>query len=62
MGNFEKDFKLFAQDHGVSSTLMNDYQKVITSQYIEPYVMEERQRNIAQISVLAVYLWNVFCF
>lgn len=53
MENFEKDFKLFAQDHGVSSMLMNDYQKTITSQYIEPYVMEERQRNIAQISVFS---------
>lgn len=53
MGNFEKDFKLFASDNGVSSTLLNDYQKTITSQYIEPYIMEERQRNIAQISVFS---------
>ena len=53
MGNFEKDFKLFASDRGVSSTLMNDYQNVISSQYIEPYIMEERQRNIAQISVFS---------
>lgn len=51
--NIEKDFKLFASDHGVSSTLMNDYQKAISAQYIEPYIMEERQRNIAQISVFS---------
>lgn len=51
--NLEKDFKLFASDHGVSSSVLNDYQNVMTSQYIEPYIMEERQRNIAQISVFS---------
>lgn len=62
MSNFEKDFKLFASDHGVSSTLLNDYQKAFTSQYIEPYIMEKRQRNITQLSVFSRLLMERILF
>lgn len=52
MKNVEKDFKLFARDHGVSSLGLHDYQKFQTKSQT-PYIMEERQLNVAQIDVFS---------
>lgn len=38
MNNYDKDFNLFARDHGVSSMALNDYEKAFTERYIEPNV------------------------
>lgn len=54
--NVEKDFTLFAVDHGASKSVLDDYKKVITNyggRYIEPTIMEERQQNVAQLSVFS---------
>ena len=54
--NLEKDFTLFATDHGASKSVLDDYKKVITNyggQYIEPTIMEERQQNVTQLSVFS---------
>lgn len=49
--NLEKDFKLFANDHGVSSSVLRDYSNSLSNQYIEPTIIEERHLNVSQISV-----------
>lgn len=36
-----------------NTSLGDDYQTVTTSQYIEPYIMEERKSNVAQLSVFS---------
>jgi len=53
MNNIERDFRLFAGDHGVSSSVLDDYKGTFTNQYIEPTIMEERPQNIAQLSVFS---------
>ena len=52
MNNFEKDFKLFAREHHVSTTTLEGYQKMMDS-YIEPTIIEERRLNATQISVFS---------
>ena len=52
MNTFEKDFRLFARDHHVAGTMIDDYQK-FTDQYIEPTIVEERHLNATQISVFS---------
>lgn len=51
--NLEKDFTLFATDHGVSKSVLEDYKGAMTNQYIEPTIMEERQQNVTQLSVFS---------
>lgn len=53
MTNLEKDYKLFAKDHHVSSMLIDDYNKKIVDTYIEPTIIEERKLNATQISVFS---------
>ena len=53
MNDFNRDFKLFSQDYGVSPSVLMDYTSSFKSQYIEPTIMEERQRNVAQLSVFS---------
>ena len=36
-----------------NTSLGDDYQTVTTSQYIEPYIMEERKSNVTQLSVFS---------
>lgn len=52
MNNFEKDFRLFAREHHVSTTTLEGYQKMMDS-YIEPTIIEERRLNATQISVFS---------
>lgn len=55
--NLIKDFSLFARDHKVTTTALDDYSKIINSKtggnYIEPTIIEERQLNATQISVFS---------
>lgn len=48
MKNVEREFQLFARDHGVSSMGLHQYIKAQT-----PYIMEERQLNVSQIDVFS---------
>ena len=49
-----KDFGLFARDHKVSTTALDDYSRLVNSgRYIEPTIIEERQLNVSQISVFS---------
>lgn len=51
---FERDFRLFANDHGVSNSVLNDYSKTaFGNQYIEPTIVEERSNYATQISVFS---------
>lgn len=51
--NHERDFRLFARDHNVSTQTLDDYNKFITNTYIEPTIIEERRLNATQISVFS---------
>lgn len=58
MKNVEKDFKLFARDHGVSSSTFDDYSKIMNNGVLNPtsmtpYIIEERQMNITQMDVFS---------
>lgn len=52
MGNFEKDFRLFANDNGISNTSIDKYSKFLNG-IIEPTIIEERNRYATQISVFS---------
>ena len=49
---FNKDFGLFAQDHGVSKSVLGDYAK-FSNTYINPTILEERQLNVTQMDVFS---------
>lgn len=53
MKNLEQDFKLFASDKKVSTSLYDDYAKKLTNSYIEPTIVEERSLNVTQISAFS---------
>lgn len=46
------DFGLFAKDKGISSLLLDNYNKRIESN-LTPYILEERQLNVTQIDVFS---------
>lgn len=51
---FEKDFKLFAKDRGISSLKYDSYTKAMNSgTLINPMILEERQLNITQMNVFS---------
>lgn len=52
MNNFEKDYRLFARDNGVSGSMVDGYSKFLDT-YIEPTIVEERKLNATQISVFS---------
>lgn len=52
MNKFEKDFTLFARDHGVPTTTFEGYHRLMDA-YIEPTIIEERRLNATQISVFS---------
>lgn len=75
MKNVEKDFKLFARDHGVSSTTFDDYSKIMNNGIFNPtsivtnlpgnmtpYIMEERQLNVAQMDVFSRLMMDRIIF
>lgn len=47
-----KDFYKFITSRGISSTKMDDYQKVVNG-YINPYILEERQMNITSLDIFS---------
>ena len=53
MNNLEKSYKKFASDRKLNSLIIDDYNKKVTNQIIEPYIIEERSRNITQMSVFS---------
>ncbi len=55
MSDLIKEFGLFARDHKVSTTTLEDYVKYnnIQARFIEPVIVEERQLNATQISVFS---------
>lgn len=55
MSDLIKEFGLFARDHKVSTTTLEDYVKHNSAQarFIEPVIVEERQLNATQISVFS---------
>lgn len=75
MKNMEKDFRLFARDHGISSTTLDGYSKIINNAGLNPtsiatnlptnmtpYIMEERQLNVAQIDVFSRLMMDRIIF
>ena len=45
------DFRKFATKHlGISGLLVDD---VVKSQYLNPYILEERQLNVTQMDVFS---------
>lgn len=66
MKNVEKDFKLFARDHGVSSTTIDGYKNVMMNNMLNPmsiaknlptnmtpYIIEESTKNMTQMDVFS---------
>lgn len=55
MSDLIKEFGLFARDHKVSTTTLEDYSKHVDARarFIEPVIVEERQLNATQISVFS---------
>lgn len=55
MSDLIKEFGLFARDHKVSTTTLENYVKYNSTQarFIEPVIVEERQLNATQISVFS---------
>lgn len=56
MDNFKKDYELFARSkYGISSNKLNEYDKYVvkTNGYVEPYILEEREMNVTQMSVFS---------
>ena len=54
--DFNKDFELFARDRGISSSKLDSYNKYLLKTnggYIEPYILEEREMNVTQMSVFS---------
>ena len=54
--NFNKDFELFVRDRGISSNKLNEYDKYLlrtNGGYVEPYILEEREMNVTQMSVFS---------
>lgn len=57
----EKDFNKFALSRGINSLLLNDYKKHMDN-YIEPYVIEERNLNISTLSVYSRLMMDRIIF
>lgn len=48
-----KDFKLFANDRGINSMKLHDYQKIHDAGYINPSILEERKLNVTQLDIFS---------
>lgn len=56
MSNLIKDYSLFAHsEYGIGGAKLDSYEKYLekTNGYIEPYILEERQMNVTQMSVFS---------
>lgn len=70
----EREFKLFARDHGVSSIKVDQFAKIVNNgtfnpmsmatlpTSMTPYIMEERQLNVAQIDVFSRLMMDRIIF
>ena len=52
MNSLEKDYRLFARDHHVTSSMVDGYGKMVSA-YINPTITEERKLNVAQMDVFS---------
>jgi len=52
MNSLEHDYRLFARDHKVSGTMVDDYGKMVNA-YVSPTITEERKLNVAQMDVFS---------
>ena len=57
MENFRKDYELFARsEYGIGSNKISEYDKYLVktnSGYVDPYILEEREMNVTQMSVFS---------
>ena len=57
MDKIRKDYELFARsEHGIGSNKLDSYEKYMIKNsggYIEPYILEEREMNVTQMSVFS---------
>lgn len=57
MDKIRKDYELFARsEYGIGSNKLNEYDKYLIKTnggYIEPYILEEREMNVTQMSVFS---------
>ena len=56
MDKFRKDYELFARsEYGIGSNKLDSYEKYLMRNggYIEPYILEEREMNVTQMSVFS---------
>ena len=56
-----KDFKKFAISNGISSKVLDDVIKA-QSQYLNPYILEERQLNVTQMDVFSRLMMDRIIF
>ncbi len=56
------EFKKFALSQGISSLKLHDYNGAITSSYLSPTIMEERQLNVAQMDVFSRLMMDRIIF
>lgn len=65
MKNCAKEFKLFAKDH-VNSLSLHDYvsefKRPMPTNSMTPYIMEERQMNVAQVDVFSRLMMDRIIF
>lgn len=57
MNNIEKDFKLFAKDMNISSTLIDSVANK-SNNALTPIILEERQMNVASLDIYSRLLYD----
>lgn len=63
-----QDFRKFALSQGISSTTLDSYSRFVdttaapTADYINPYILEERQLNVAQMDVFSRLMMDRIIF
>lgn len=64
MKDIQKDFRLFTTSRGINGTTVDDYIKKIpiTANYIEPYILEERELNVVAMNVFSRLLHDNIIF
>ncbi len=63
MNNIQTDFRNFATKHcGVNPLVFDQYTSAITSSYISPTIIEERQLNVAQMDVFSRLMMDRIIF
>lgn len=61
--NNQKEFEKYAIKHkGINSLVMHDYKKIMQPQSMTPYIMEERQMNVAQLDVFSRLMMDRIIF